>query len=183
MVIPNNWDIALPLLLQIKNKKEYSVKIIENELVKYFKLSDEERNETKKSDRRETIFHNRVHWAKFYLKKAGLLEDSKKGYVKITSEGTKLIKKKVKKIDQKFLMQFPDFISYYSKKTKIKKKKVIRLRLERMDDVDENIGKTVPDTTSNDSTETDYENLDNNSSDKIDEYDSWKEDFGDISHN
>ena len=94
MVIPNNWDIALPLLLQIKNKKEYSVKIIENELVKYFKLSDEERNETKKSDRRETIFHNRVHWAKFYLKKAGLLEDSKKGYVKITSEGTKLIKKK-----------------------------------------------------------------------------------------
>ena len=50
-----------------------------------------------------------------YLKKAGLLEDVKKGHVRITDRGLDVVKNG-KTIDLEFLKQYPEFAAQYSKR-------------------------------------------------------------------
>ena len=55
------------------------------------------------------VFANRVGWARSYLKKAGLIEYTKRGYCKITDRGLKVLSQNPTYINVKFLKQFPDF--------------------------------------------------------------------------
>jgi len=59
--------------------------------------------------RQQTVFNNRVHWAKSYLSKAQLVEITRRGYFRITERGQKVLQSSPKKIDNKFLMQFEEF--------------------------------------------------------------------------
>ena len=115
MVVPKFIEITTPLLNQIKDKKVYQIKSLEGKLAKSLKLSKEDRTKPKKSGKNETLFYNRINWAKFYLKKAGLLEDVKKGHVQITDRGLDVVKNKTK-IDLEFLKQYPEFTAHYSKR-------------------------------------------------------------------
>ncbi len=74
MKIPEFEQIMLPLRC-IENGKDWEMHEIESWSVKHFRLSEAERTELKLSSDHETLFHNRLHWAKLYLKKAGLLVD------------------------------------------------------------------------------------------------------------
>ena len=58
------------------------------------------------------IIDNRVGWARTYLKKAGLLESTKRSYFKITDLGLEVLQKNPKEINVKFLEQFPQFIEF-----------------------------------------------------------------------
>jgi restriction system protein len=58
---------------------------------------------------KQTVFSNRVHWAKTYLSKAGLLESTRRGYFKITRRGLQVVESKPGRIDVKFLSQFEAF--------------------------------------------------------------------------
>lgn len=58
------------------------------------------------------IIDNRVGWAKTYMKKAGLLESTKRSYFKITDLGLEVLQKNPKEINVKFLEQFPQFIEF-----------------------------------------------------------------------
>lgn len=91
MPIPDSNKITIPLLDYLKDGKEHSMKEIENYLAIYFKLNNEEKRLAKTSGR-ETLFHNRVHWAKFYLKKSGLVNDPRRSFTQITNEGRKALK-------------------------------------------------------------------------------------------
>jgi restriction system protein len=53
--------------------------------VQQFSLTETERKELLPSGR-TPIFDNRVGWALYYLKRAGLLEGMKRGYYRITQE-------------------------------------------------------------------------------------------------
>ena len=55
---------------------------------------------------------NRIGWAKTYLKKTGFIESPKRGYYKITERGLSELKKNPKKIDNKYLSQFPGFADF-----------------------------------------------------------------------
>jgi restriction system protein len=57
----------------------------------------------------QPTFVNRVGWAATYMKKAGLLESTRRGYYRITQRGCDLLKKKPPKINVKLLSQFPEF--------------------------------------------------------------------------
>src|SRR6516165_3476500 len=59
--------------------------------------------------RQQTVFNNRVHWAKSYLSKAQLVEITRRGYFRITERGQKVLQSSTKKIDNKFLLQFEEF--------------------------------------------------------------------------
>src|SRR6516164_568432 len=59
--------------------------------------------------RQQTVFSNRVHWAKSYLRQAQLVEITRRGYFRITERGQKVLQSSPKKIDNKFLMQFEEF--------------------------------------------------------------------------
>lgn len=55
------------------------------------------------------IFHNRVAWAKAYLKKAGLVENVRWGVSKITQRGLDVLSEKPDRIDIRYLKRFPEF--------------------------------------------------------------------------
>ena len=76
-----------------------------------FELTQEERG-TVSSQRPSCTFSGRVGWAKTYLKKAGLLEQRKRGILSITS-GNKGFKIK-KKIDVTYLTGYPNFVDFYA---------------------------------------------------------------------
>src|SRR3954452_5673541 len=58
---------------------------------------------------KQTLFANRVHWAKTYLGKAGLLEATRRGYFRITDRGRQVVASHPQRIDNTFLNQFAEF--------------------------------------------------------------------------
>lgn len=64
----------------------------------------------------QTIFENRVSWAKTYLKKAGLLASPQRGVFRITDIGLSVLKEKPEKINNQYLMRYPEFQKFKVKK-------------------------------------------------------------------
>jgi restriction system protein len=60
----------------------------------------------------QTLLMNRLHWAKSYLQRAGLLESTRHGYFRITSRGQELLKEGLKRIDNSVLARYPEFIEW-----------------------------------------------------------------------
>ena len=105
MAIPRDYDLTLPFLKHISSGEEFHVREIIRALSKEFPLTDEELQEKHKSG--ERIFENYVRWAGTYLKWAEFVEATRWGYVRITSEGIKLLSKPPSKIDYQFLKNHP----------------------------------------------------------------------------
>jgi len=86
MAIPDYQTIMLPLLKFTGDGQEHSLRETIDSLAHEFNLSDEERKELLPSGSQAT-FDNRVGWARTYMKKAGLLESTRRGYFCITARG------------------------------------------------------------------------------------------------
>lgn len=61
---------------------------------------------------RQTIFANRVHWAKTYLAKAGLVEATRRGHFRITPRGEEVLAAAPDRIDNRFLARFEEFRAF-----------------------------------------------------------------------
>ena len=117
MAIPDYETIMLPLLKFASNGNEYSSKEAVESLSRYFKLTDEEKNKLY-STKKISIFYDRTHWALTYLRKAGLLVGTRRGFFKITERGKQVLNQNPTKIDKIFLTQFSEFkefMSYFTK--------------------------------------------------------------------
>lgn len=108
MPIPNFAVFMLPTLRFLSDGQEHSASELVEFFVKEFKLSDAERQEMLPSGQ-TTILDNRAGWARTYLKKAGLLEPTRRGFYRITPRGQEVIQQNPPHIDSNFLMQFPEF--------------------------------------------------------------------------
>lgn len=108
MPIPDFQSLLLPVLSTISDGAEHKMKDIIEELAVTYKLTSEERKQLLPSER-AFLFDNRVHWARFYLKKAGLVNTFKRGTITITKSGLAVIKQNPKTINLNFLRQFPEF--------------------------------------------------------------------------
>jgi restriction system protein len=117
MAIPDYQSIMLPLLKLAGDRQEHSLREVIEALADEFYLTDEERKELLPSGRQAT-FDNRVGWARTYLKKAGLLESTKRGYFQITERGLDVLKQNPPEIDNAFLRQFPEFIEFQTPRDK-----------------------------------------------------------------
>jgi restriction system protein len=71
-------------------------------------LSPDERTQLLPSGK-QTLFGNRVHWAKTYLTKAGLLESTRRGHFRITERGRQVVAAHPSRIDNEYLNQFAEF--------------------------------------------------------------------------
>ncbi|WP_210463780.1 restriction endonuclease [Rufibacter roseolus] len=111
MAIPDYQSIMLPLLKLTSDNKEHKTREAVEALATYFNLSQEDLTELLPSGTQPT-FSNRVGWATTYLKKAGLLESSKKSFFNITERGRKVLAQNPSSINVKFLNQFPEFIEF-----------------------------------------------------------------------
>lgn len=134
MAIPDYQTIMLPLLKFFADRKEHRFREAINYISNLYKLSEDEKESPLPSGQ-QPIIDNRVGWAKVYLKKAGLLEDPRRGYVKITELGIKVIEKdNPTKIDIHFLEQFPGFIEFRTIKKEKNVDKIENLFKEKIED-------------------------------------------------
>lgn len=111
-MIPDYQTLMRPLLECIQDGQEHLFKNVIEQLADRFELTQEEREQLAPSGHR-ALFSGRVGWAKTYLKKAGLLEQRKRGILSITSLGIKALKSK-KKIDVTYLTGYPNFVDFYA---------------------------------------------------------------------
>ena len=107
MSIPDYQSVMLPVLVA-SSRGEVRIGQVVEELADQLKLSPEERTELLPSGQ-QTVFSNRVHWAKSYLSKANLVEITRRGHFRITERGQEVLRSAPQKIDNKFLMQFEEF--------------------------------------------------------------------------
>jgi restriction system protein len=108
MSIPDYESIMLPLLKYSGDGNPHSVGDAIEALSKEFCLTQTEKEKLLPSGKQE-VFNNRVGWARTYLKKAGLLVATGRGYISITPRGIEVLKEKNSSIDQKYLTRFAEF--------------------------------------------------------------------------
>ncbi len=77
-------------------------------LSKHFQLTDEELAELLPSGQ-QSVFTNRIAWAKAHLKKAALLESPSRGLYKITARGLEALSQNNQKINLRYLKQFEEY--------------------------------------------------------------------------
>ncbi len=115
MTIPGFQKFMLPVLQVIADGREYPRKEIRQTLISKMELEESEIKKLIPSGR-TTIFANRSGWAITYLKKAGLLESSRRGYIKITDRGKEFLTKGMQDISIRDLKQYPEFVEFISPK-------------------------------------------------------------------
>lgn len=107
MSIPDFQSVMLPLLQFCGDSEEHTNREAIYHLSEAFQLTDLEQKELLPSGR-QAIFHNRVAWARAYMKMAKLIENTQRGIFRITERGLNVLQKRPEKIDIRFLRQFPD---------------------------------------------------------------------------
>jgi len=116
MGIPDYQTLMLPLLKHTADGQEQSFHSLVESLAADFKLTNTERRELLPSSG-QFVFDNRVGWARTYMKKAGLLSAPKRGVVQITERGLEALAAHPKRIDNKALRQYPEFLEFQGAKT------------------------------------------------------------------
>jgi restriction system protein len=111
MPIPDYQTLMLPLLKAVVDGNEHRIGDVTQQLAQEFHLTSEERQQLLPSGT-QTSFANRVGWAKSYLIQAGLLEATKRAYFKITERGRKVLDEAPFRIDNEYLFQFPEFVTF-----------------------------------------------------------------------
>jgi len=127
MPIPDYETLMLPFLKFIEDKKEHSLSEALEHIYKRFNLTEKEKKELLPSGT-DLLINNRLRWAILYLKRAGLLESAKKGAYQITEKGLKVLLEKPSKINVKYLMRFPEFVSFKAPKDE-KRKTVVQKKI------------------------------------------------------
>ena len=84
-MIPHYQTLMRPVL-QCASSGEARISEVVEKLASKLGLTPEERSALLPSGK-QTTFANRVHWAKSYLKQAGLVEITRRGYFSITDRG------------------------------------------------------------------------------------------------
>ena len=115
VVFPDYETIMLPFLKFASDKKEHAMREVVDYISNFFTLTDDEKRELLPSGKQPKI-NNRVGWASTHLKKALLLESTKRGYFKITDRGLNVLRKNPPKIDNEYLKQFPEFVEFWTPK-------------------------------------------------------------------
>jgi restriction system protein len=107
MPVPDYQSLMLPVLL-VSSADEIRIGDAVDRLAEQLNLTPDERTQLLPSGK-QTLFGNRVHWAKTYLTKAGLLESTRRGHFRITVRGQQVVAAHPARIDNEFLNQFTEF--------------------------------------------------------------------------
>jgi restriction system protein len=115
MAIPDYQTLMLPVLKLASDQQEHKLREAVEQLADEFALSDDERNELLPSGS-QAVFNNRVHWARTYLKQAGLLAAPKRGFFKITESGLSLLAENPDMVNVSLLERYPEFQEFRSRR-------------------------------------------------------------------
>ena len=119
MAIPDFQTLMLPLLKFTADGAEHNAREAIEAIAVEFSLSPDERREPLPSGR-ALLFDNRLAWALFHMKKAGLMESPRRGLFRITPQGQDFLAKKPVGLNLKLLEQFPEFQEFRATASKNK---------------------------------------------------------------
>jgi restriction system protein len=111
--VPDFQTLMKPVL-RSSAKGERHISDVVAELDAEFCLTNEERAELLPSGK-QTKFANRVHWARSYIKQAGLVRNTRRGYFEITDEGRGVLAENPEPLNALYLMKFAQFQEFQSR--------------------------------------------------------------------
>ena len=115
MPVPS-YDLLMLPVLKLCAKREWGMGELIARIADDLHLTQAEREERIPSGSL-TVVASRVHWAKFYLKKAGFLDQPKRGCVRLAAQGRTLLKESPTAIDRTVLQQSADFRAFQNRKS------------------------------------------------------------------
>lgn len=101
----------LPLLRRLSDGREHPVSELYEELADEFGITSEERARTLPSGP-QPLYVNRIAWARSHLGKAGTLQATQRGVLKITERGRQLLATVPQSISMKTLAQYAEYQSF-----------------------------------------------------------------------
>lgn len=107
-MIPDFQTLMLPFLKNIGDGTEYSKKEIVERLAHIMNLTEEEKNQMLPS-KNQPVFYNRVTWVIAHFKAARIIENPRRGFVKITEAGSEILKSNPSVINLKYLRTLPAY--------------------------------------------------------------------------
>lgn len=112
MAVPDYQSLMLPLLQHVA-AADRPVGILElaPQIARDLGLTEAQLAERLPSGRQGT-FHNRLHWAKQYMTRAGLLEPTKRGQCQATAEGRALLAEGLPAVTNDVLDRYPAFVAW-----------------------------------------------------------------------
>ena len=111
MALPKYNELMKPLLCAITDGEVHTLKDVTTVLAKQLNLSEADLKEKLPSGN-QSVFKNRVGWARTYLNKAGLLDVPMRGSIVITEAGKKVVAENPASIDSKYLKRFKSFLDF-----------------------------------------------------------------------
>ena len=111
MAVPDFQSVMLPFLETLRDGQERTMRDVTETLAVRFNLTDEERKELLPSGQ-QSLFSNRVAWAKSHLKNAGLILNPTRGKVSISEAGKKVLDQNPPTVNCRFLKQFPTYLKF-----------------------------------------------------------------------
>ncbi|WP_121968549.1 restriction endonuclease [Leptolyngbya sp. BC1307] len=109
MSIPTYDELMLPLLkIAAEDGNEHAVGELRDRVAQKLQLTPEQRAIRLPSGRQAT-YDNRTGWATTYLRKANLLESTRRGYVRITERGKAVIADDPPALDNAYLLRFEEY--------------------------------------------------------------------------
>lgn len=113
MAIPT-YDALLRPVLALCAEQTWSVRDLIKRISDDLRLTAEERAQLLPSGT-TSLIANRVHWAKTYLKQAGLVEQPSRGVVRITQRGREILGSTAGPITLDILQRFDEFRSFQTR--------------------------------------------------------------------
>ena len=111
-MIPDYQSLMRPVLTA-SSEGEIHIQEVVSRLGNELHLSEDEKAQLLPSGKK-TKFANRVEWAKTYLKQAGLVGSTKRGYFRITERGQQALDDNVE-VNNVYLSQFEEFQEFKSR--------------------------------------------------------------------
>ena len=124
MPIPKFYEMNKPILEFLKDEKVRNFSEIKSYVIDYLKLDEASLSELLPSGR-QTVFSNRLGWARTHLKKAGLIDSPARATFIISKEGLRVLAENPSVIDNNFLMRYESFREFLQPSNEVDDEKII----------------------------------------------------------
>ena len=110
MAIPDFQALMLPVLRDLSRGERTGQETLDA-LASEFSLTPGDIAQRQPSGK-QTIFTNRVAWAKAHLKGAGLVESPRRGVYRLTDRGRSVLTEGPPKLSRTYLMRYPEYVAF-----------------------------------------------------------------------
>ena len=112
-MIPDYQSLMRPVL-ECARKEPRKISDVVEEISNNLSLNNEERYQMLPSGKQTTIA-NRIHWARSYMKQAGLVRNIRRGWFELTDRGRSVLDDPTISVNSKYLEQFDEFQEFKSR--------------------------------------------------------------------